>query len=435
MTDLNSKPLNVAIIGAGVSGLTVAYLLRQHGGKTASGQDRFNIRVFEEDTRIGGHTATIPVDVNGETLHVDTGFIVYNDWTYPNFIQLLTELGVENQPTDMTFSVSCQDTGLEYSGENLNTLFAQRKNLLSYQYWVMLSNILRFNKQAVADLDNGQIDPGTTLGEYLHKNNYSGLFTSHYLVPMCAAIWSASHDMVMKMPLLFFVKFFKNHGLLSVNNRPQWRVIKGGSSQYLRPLTQQFSDCIVTASSIESVSRTEGKVKILFKGGNVETFDHVILACHSDQAIKLLHDISKEESEILASIPYKDNSVVLHTDESILPNNRKTWAAWNYHLSSKRQDAAILTYNMNILQGFDQPKTYCVTLNADEKIDPNQVIGKFNYAHPSFSMDSVLAQSRWSDINGVNNTWFCGAYWGNGFHEDGVVSAKRVAKALGVDWN
>ncbi|MGI1678488.1 MAG: FAD-dependent oxidoreductase [Cellvibrionaceae bacterium] len=422
-----SQRKRVAIIGSGISGLTCAYLLHNYA-------KNIDITLFESEDRLGGHTATVAVKNGGDELNIDTGFIVYNDWTYPNFIRLLAEIGVENQPTDMSFSASCSDTGIEYSGNNLNTLFAQRSNLIKPTFLKMVWNIVKFNKQAIADLENGVIQEDATLGDYLAANNYNGLFTSHYLVPMCSAIWSASTQSVLSFPLLFFVKFFKNHGLLSINNRPQWRVIKGGSKSYIDPLIKTFKDRISLGARIAHVERREADVLIVEDAGKTHHFDEVVFACHSDQALRLLGDASANEKEILSAIPYSNNDVVLHTDTNLLPRNKKTWAAWNYLLTKGKEESAVLTYDMNILQGIESKHTYCVTLNATNAIDPEKILGRYQYAHPQFSLDGVRAQERWGEINGNNKTWFCGAYWRNGFHEDGVSSGRRVAEHLGAVW-
>lgn len=411
----------VAIIGAGISGLTSAYLLNRC----------CDITLFERADTIGGHTATKTFSHNGKEHAIDTGFIVYNDWTYPNFIKLLTKLGVATQPTAMGFSVSCQETGLEYAGNNLNALFAQRRNLFSPKFLRMLKDIVRFNKEALRDLKDKRISRDMTLGEYLDSNGYSPTFAHYYLVPMGAAIWSASLSAMRDFPVLFFVKFFHNHGLLNIKNRPQWRVISGGSQAYLGPLTESFTDKIVTQAGIQSIHRGANGVKIVFDDGRTEKFDSVVFATHSDQALALLADASDDEKEVLGSIPYAENSVVLHHDESLLPRRKRTWSSWNYRLNGKQNDLPVLTYDMNILQGLDEPSTYCVSLNADALIDTAKVIGRYSYAHPQFSLAGITAQDRWHDINGVNRTWFCGAYWGNGFHEDGVSSALQVAEQFG----
>lgn len=416
--------MKIAVVGAGISGLTAAYLLNK----------KYDITIFEGGDRIGGHTATKEVSVNNESYAIDTGFIVYNDWTYPNFIRLMSELGVESKPTEMSFSVSCDLSGLEYGGSDLNTLFAQRRNLLKPYYWKMLWDIVRFNKAAIADLDNNQIAQDTTLGEYLKQKGYGDAFANKYLIPMGSAIWSASTESMFNFPLLFFVRFLKNHGLLSINNRPQWRVIKGGSKEYIEPLIAGFKDNIRINSVIKSIRRDVDGVDLELENGNVERFDQVVIASHSDQALEMLEDVTVAEQEILAAIPYQENDVVLHTDDSLLPKQKLAWSSWNYWLRSDEQERAILTYDMNILQGIKAPVTFCVTLNATQEIDPEKILGRYNYSHPVFSLASVSAAKRWGEINGVNRTWFCGAYWANGFHEDGLNSGLRVAKALDIQW-
>jgi predicted NAD/FAD-binding protein len=416
--------LKIAIVGTGISGLTAAYLLHK----------THDITVYESAPSIGGHTATKTVEYCGAKYNIDTGFIVFNDWTYPNFIRLMDELGVNSKSTEMSFSVSCDQTGLEYGGNNFNTLFAQRKNILNLDYWKMLRAIMRFNKEAIEDLEQGNIDKHMTLGEYLRIKSYSKTFSDKYLIPMGSAIWSSSTDDMSDFPLQFFVNFFKNHGLLSVNNRPQWRVINGGSQEYLAPLVEGFEDRIKLNCPVKEICRENGKVLINAPDNEVEEYDHVVIACHSDQALAMLGDASTIEQELLGAIPYQNNDVVLHTDDSVLPSKRLAWSSWNYWLREEQHDQAVLTYNMNILQGIEAPCTFCVTLNATDKIDPDKILGRYKYSHPVFSMASVDAAARWSEINGVNQTWFCGAYWGNGFHEDGVASGLRVARALGVKW-
>jgi predicted NAD/FAD-binding protein len=301
----------------------------------------------------------------------------------------------------------------------------------------MINDILRFNKEAPKDLADGVARDDITLGEYLDERHYSPVFIERYLIPMGAAIWSASTSVMQQFPLRFFINFFKNHGLLSVNNRPQWRVIKGGSAAYLPTLIQPFSDKIRLDNPVASVQRTANdKVVVTTQTGHVEEYDQVVLACHSDQALAMLQDVDENEQAILGAITYKDNEVVLHTDDTLLPSNKKTWSSWNYKITDSAINDAppVLTYNMNILQGLDAPCTFCVTLNKTDAIDPEKILGVYHYSHPVFSVDVVAAQQRWQEINGHRNTWFCGAYWANGFHEDGVKSAVRVATALGIDW-
>lgn len=412
--------MNIAIIGAGISGLTAAYYLRH----------KHNITVYEAAPRIGGHTATVDVEHKGQHYAIDTGFIVYNDWTYPNFIELMQELGVETQPAEMSFSVRCDESGLEYGGNNLNTLFAQRRNLLRPSFHRMLRDILRFNREAIRDLESGRISATTTLGEYLADNRYGEAFIYQYLLPMGCAIWSASTERMVDFPLLFFTRFFKNHGLLSVNDRPQWHVIKGGSRRYLDPLIREFSAAIRLEARIASVRRREDSIELVMANGLAVQYDQVIFGCHSDQALGLLDDASKAEREALEAIPYQSNEVVLHTDESLLPRHRAAWSSWNYWLRDRQQERAVLNYNMNILQGLKADTTFCVTLNATESISPDKIIDSFNYSHPVFSLESVAAAQKIQDFNGLNRTWFAGAYLGNGFHEDGVVSGRRAADAI-----
>lgn len=416
--------MRIAIIGSGISGMGAAYLLnKQH-----------DITLFESNDKLGGHTATVDVSVDGKEYAIDTGFIVYNEATYPLFIRLLEELGVQTQPTSMGFSVRCYKTGLEYAGNNLNTLFAQRKNLLSPYFIRLVKDILRFNKEAKEDLASGTLPANATLGDYLEANNYSDGFINHYLVPMGAAIWSASTKTMMAFPLLFFVRFFKNHGLLETKERPQWYTLIGGSREYIEPLTQSYADKIRLSSPVLSVKRDEDGVTVLTKHGE-ERFDHIVFACHSDQTLSILgQGATAEEREILSAIPYQMNDVVLHTDTNMLPKKRLCWSSWNYLLTDYEQSLPALTYDMNILQRIESDHTFCVTLNHTDEIDSDKILGRYRYAHPVFTVEGINAQARWSEINGQNRSSFCGAYWRNGFHEDGFDSAVKVAKDLGVDW-
>ena len=412
--------MKIAIIGSAISGLTCAHLLhRQH-----------QVTVFEASAWVGGHTHTVDVEVGGQQHAIDTGFIVFNDWTYPNFIQLLDRLGVASQPTEMSFSVHDPVSGIEYNGNNLNSLFAQRGNLISPAFWRMLGDILRFNRQALADLEHKRIAADTTLGSYLKANHYSRRFVEHYIVPMGSAIWSMSLADMLDFPLQFFVRFCKNHGLLSVNNRPQWRVIKGGSRSYIAPLTAGFAEQIRTRCPVVRVERDLSGVTVHSTAGS-ERYDRVVFACHSDQALALLAVPSPAEQAVLGALRYADNDVVLHTDTRLLPDRPLAWASWNYRLGGSSRQPAAVTYNMNILQGIHSPTTFCVSLNQTEAINPESILGRFSYAHPQYSLAGLAAQSRWQELNGEQHTFYCGAYWGNGFHEDGVVSAMRVARALG----
>ncbi|MGD8977702.1 MAG: FAD-dependent oxidoreductase [Gammaproteobacteria bacterium] len=403
--------MKIAVIGTGIAGNVAAYhLAKDH-----------EITVFEAADYVGGHTNTVDVEHGGRRYAVDTGFIVFNDWTYPEFIHLMDELGVASQPSSMSFSVSCDKTGLEYNGTSRNALFAQRSNLLRPSFYRMIADILRFNREAPALLDDP--DNGVTLGQYLADGGYTRRFIEHYIVPMGAAIWSAKPDGLIHMPAAFFVRFFHNHGMLNIRNRPTWRVIRGGSREYLQPLIAGHRDRIRLRCPVQWIRRDAGGVQIKARDCEPERFDQVFLACHSDQALALLADASPLEREVLGAIPYQKNEAVLHTDETLMPKRRLAWAAWNYHLLSRQQERVALTYNMNILQSLDAPCQFCVTLNNSEAIDPSTVIERFDYDHPILNSEAVAAQQRHGEVNGVNRTYFCGAYWRFGFHEDGVVSA------------
>ncbi|GLT16201.1 NAD(P)/FAD-dependent oxidoreductase [Vibrio algivorus] len=413
---------NIAIIGSGISGLTSAYLLsREH-----------NVTVFEKNNYIGGHTATKDIEVDGKCYAIDTGFIVYNERTYPNFIKLLNQLGITEQKTEMSFSVMNPSANLEYNGSTINTLFAQRSNLFKPSFWRLILEILRFNKLCKALYERDDIDVELTLGDFLKQHKFNQAFSQNYILPMGAAIWSSSLVEMTQFQLKFFVRFFYNHGLLDIQNRPQWFVIPGGSKQYIYPLIQSFENNIELNSQIKSVSRTDSGVTLLFEDGHSKQFDEVVFACHSDQALHLLSDSNAQEQEILSSMPYRDNQVVLHTDTNLLPKRRLAWASWNYHLDSNQNRPACVTYNMNILQGLESDTTFCVTLNNTDRIDTNKILQTFNYSHPIFNQNSLAAQQRRLEICGKNNTHFAGAYWHNGFHEDGVRSAVEVAQRFGI---
>ncbi len=405
---------DIAIIGSGISGLTCAYTLAPHN----------NIRVFEAADYIGGHTHTVRVEKDGEVSDIDTGFIVFNDRTYPNFIRLMGELGVRYQPTEMSFSVKNDALDLEYNGNNLNSLFAQRRNLLRPRFWSMVLEIVRFNKEVRKAASDGDT---RTIGEFLEAAEYSEMFKENYLLPMISAIWSMGLKSCMAFPLQFFVRFFDNHGLLDITNRPQWYTIEGGSSSYIQPLTAGFIDRISLNSPVLGVERSDNKVH-LRTAEETTVFDEVIFACHGNQALALLAQPSAEERSVLQEFQTSRNDVVLHTDISFLPRRKLGWASWNYNLVDAAQEQTTLTYNMNILQCLQKKHTYLVTLNQD--IAAEHILQSFTYHHPIFTLGSIKAQQQWQSISGKNNSHFCGAYWFNGFHEDGVKSALRVCSTL-----
>ena len=412
--------MKIAIIGSGISGLTSAYLLNR----------KHDVTIFEANDYIGGHTHTHNIDIDGSSYSVDTGFIVYNEKTYPNFIKLLDELNIQRQLSTMGFSVKSATQDYEYAGESLNTLFAKRTNIFRISFWRMLYEMYHFGKKA--DSHGCGLDVSMTLGDYLIDKNYSSEFINYFIIPMGAAIWSTPANRVLNMPAYFFIKFFYNHGMLEIKNRPNWWVVKNGSSEYIKKIILGFEDKIYLSTPVHKVSRVEDGVEIvLSKNENTLKFDCVVFATHSDQALAILEDPSSAEKDILGSIPYQKNKVLLHTDSSVLPRRKLAWASWNYQLDSDPNAPVILTYNMNILQTIEANKTFCVTLNDIDSVNENKILKKITYHHPLFTVKAIEAQKRKSEISGVNNTYYCGAYWRNGFHEDGVMSALDVCSFFG----
>ena len=402
--------MKIAIVGAGISGNVAARALhRQH-----------DIAVFEAAGHVGGHTHTHSIESGAERHEIDTGFIVFNHRTYPRFVALLDELGVASQPAPMSFSVRNEASGLEYNGTSLDGLFAQRRNLLRPSFHRMLRDILRFNREAPELLDGEQ---EFSLHEYLREKRYSAAFIRDYLVPMGAAIWSAEPARLLDFPARFLVRFFHNHGMLSVNARPQWRVVRGGSARYVEKLVAPFRHRIRLNAPVVSVRRLADRVLVRVFGAEPERFDYVFFACHADQALAMLADATPLEREVLGAMQYQENEAVLHTDASLMPRSRRAWAAWNYHVPAHPSGPATVTYNMNILQGLAARETYCVTLNRTREIDPRRVLKRLAYQHPVFTPQAVAAQRRQAEVNGARRSFFCGAYWRFGFHEDGVASA------------
>ena len=423
LADFHMKK-NIAIIGSGISGLTCAHLLHQ----------QHNITLYEANDYIGGHTATKDVTVNGQSRAIDTGFIVFNDWTYPNFIKLLTRLGVEYQPTEMSFSVRHEGTNIEYNGHNLNTLFAQRRNLFRPRFWKIVKDIVRFNNLCKETIEQEQDTSSQTLSSFIREHVFSEEFSEHYIYPMCAAIWSASLEQTKAFPLTFFLQFFNNHGLLNINDRPQWYTIKGGSREYVAPLIKPFADRIRLSTPVKRVEHSNGGVAVTSMDGQTDQYDEVIFACHSDQALAMLAAPTDDQQRILGAIGYAENDVVLHYDTRQLPQRKAAWASWNYRLTGdpqEQQRPAAVTYDMNILQRLDAEETFCVSLNT-QGIQANKVLGTYRYAHPQFSPTMVSAQQQRETICGVDGVHFCGAYWYNGFHEDGVRSALDVCERFGA---
>ncbi len=409
----------IAVVGGGISGLVAAYLLhRDH-----------HLTLFEANDYIGGHTHTLEVEQDGCCYAVDTGFIVFNEPNYPQFNRLLRRLGVASQPTQMGFSVKCGRTGLEYASTPLSSLLAQRRNALRPSFYRMLADILRFNREAPELLRDP--DDATTLGNYLADNGYSKAFVQHHIIPLGAALWSARPDRMYEFPAHYFVQFFANHAFLQMRGRTPWRVIKGGSQCYVEALIHPFRARIRVNCPVASVRRLHQGVEVRPRTGQPECFDEVILAVHSDQALRLLADPTPAERQVLGAMPYQANEVVLHTDASVLPKRRRAWASWNYYIPPDEGCPATVTYNMNILQSLESRRPFCVSLNRTDDIAPERIIARMTYHHPVYSPASVAAQQQRSRIDGIDRIHYCGAYWGFGFHEDGVVSALAVARHFG----
>ncbi|MEX2954273.1 NAD(P)/FAD-dependent oxidoreductase [Serratia fonticola] len=413
--------MKIAIIGSGIAGLTCAWRLAGH----------HQVTLFEAEPTVGGHTATVDVSTPQGTYAIDTGFIVYNDRTYPRFMGLLSELGISGQKTQMSFSVHNPQSGLEYNGHTLTSLFAQRRNLVNPAFWGLLRDIMRFNRLAKEALA-GDVNENATLETFLEQHGFSAFFARHYILPMGAAIWSSSLQEMRRFPLPLFLRFFEHHGLLDVTQRPQWYVVPGGSREYVRAILTQLGDRLTLHlnAPVQQVTRHNGGVEIQLAQSS-HTFDQVIFACHSSQALAMLADPTPAESEVLGDIGWQHNEVVLHSDPRWLPVRERAWASWNYRLSERDQASACVTYNMNILQGLPEGSPlFCVTLNPEAPVDERYVWKRFVYEHPMFNPQSWRAQSRRGEINGHQRSWFCGAYWYNGFHEDGVRSALDVVKGI-----
>lgn len=414
--------MRIAIVGGGISGLAAAWLLsREH-----------EVELFEREARLGGHTHTHKVTMDGREYTVDTGFIVYNNENYPLLKRLFDELGVASQPTNMSFSVQDARNGLEYNAGGFGNLLANPRNLFDPKFLKMIGEIKRFYKEAHHLLETEGAGP--TLGEYLREQKYSPMFIDDHLVPMVSALWSAPSTQIMNFPGKYLIRFMRNHHMLQINGRPEWRTVTGGSSRYVDLMRKDWKVTERLDTPVLRILREEDFVRLATDDGE-ERFDHVVLACHSDQALALLGDPSENETSILGAIPYQKNDVVLHTDARMLPKKKKAWAAWNAHVPVQPSTDCTVSYCMNILQSIDAPEPLIVTLNRTAEIDPDKIIARMNYQHPVYTSQSIAAQNRRVAINGQRRTWFTGAYWRYGFHEDGLRSAISVAKALDVEWH
>lgn len=415
--------MKVAVVGSGISGLLSAWLLHRGGHE---------VWLIEADHRLGGHTHTVPVARGGRTWQIDTGFIVFNEVNYPGFTRLLRELGVTSQPSIMSFSVRDDASGFEYGGHDFNSLFAQRRNLLNPRHWGMLRDILRFNKLAASLKADDDLGDGETVGAFIARHNLGTAFRERYLLPMAGAIWSLPRQEVLAVPIAFVARFMNNHRMLQVEGRPEWRTVTGGSWTYVCAITAPFRERIRTGLRLRALRRRSTEVSLRFAHGS-ETYDAVVLALHSDQALALLEDPSAAEEQILGALPYQTNTAVLHTDQRLLPRRSAARAAWNAHIGISGNDAAV-TYDLSTLQGLCAPERFLVTLGRPAAMDPSSIIARMEYQHPRFTPGAVAARRRHAEISGHRRTYFAGAYWGYGFHEDGVQSAIRVAAQLGFTW-
>ncbi len=411
----------IAVVGSGISGLVAAYLLHSC----------HRIVLYEANDYIGGHTHTLDVEQDGRSYEVDTGFIVFNEPNYPYFNRLLQRLRVASRPTQMGFSVQCARTGLEYASTPLTSLFAQRRNVIRPSFYRMLVDILRFNRTAPSLLRHP--DDSTALGDYLLDNGYSRTFIDHHIIPLGSALWSARPERIQEFPASRFVQFFANHAFLQLWGRPSWRVIEGGSRRYVEALTHPFRDRIRINCPVVSLRRLDQGVEVRTRSGEPERFDQAILAVHSDQALNLLADPTPAERQILEAMPYQANDAVLHTDPALLPRRRRAWASWNYYIPPDEGGRATVTYNMNILQGLESRLPFCVSLNRTSDISPGRILARMTYHHPVHSPASATAQKQRRRIDGIDRIHYCGAYWGYGFHEDGVLSALEVTRRFGSE--
>ena len=408
--------MKIAIIGSGISGLTIAHHLHSE----------HEITVYEANNYIGGHSNTVVVKEQHHSVPIDTGFIVFNDWTYPNFESLLKTINVNIENSEMSFSAKCSKTGFEWCGNGIKGLVFNQSNWHQIKSYQILFDFLRFNRLSKKLLDEDAID--CTLGKFLKENKFSQTFIDYYIIPMGAAIWSSTAQDIHNYPAHSYLRFFRNHGLLNISHRPQWKTISGGSKEYVSKLTEPFSDRIKLNCAVEKITRQGGGVTIHTANDSPRHFDHVFMACHSDQALQMLERPTALEHQILKSIEYQFNLATLHTDSRLMPSNKDAWSSWNYLLPENDNEHVKVTYYMNRLQNLNTQQNYFVSLNLEKQIDPSKVIRHIAYMHPVFNQQAINAQNQFSEINGIKNTWYCGAYWRNGFHEDGVWSAKQALK-------
>ncbi len=414
--------MKIAIIGSGIAGLTSAYTLAP----------AHRVTVFEANAYLGGHTNTVDVFEGDRTIPVDTGFIVFNQPNYPNLCRLFDQLDVKARESDMSFSVGCERSGIEYNGSNLDSLFVQRRNLARPSHWRMLADILRFHREAPAELQ-GALSDSVTVKGYLSARRYSDAFRQRYLLPLGASLWSCSAARFSNFPMRFVIEFLHNHRMLQVDRRPLWKTVVGGSREYVRKLVSTLEADIRLNTPVKAVRRRGGGIEVESASGELERFDEAILACHADQSLNLLQDADGLEHDVLVRFPYQPNEVVLHTDTRLLPSRRKAWASWNYQIPAHPRSNVSVTYNMNMLQGIESERTYCVSLNLSSQIDASRIVRRLRYDHPLFVPGRSEAQRHHGELIRRRGISYCGAYWGYGFHEDGVRSALNVCAAFDRD--
>lgn len=423
--------MRIAIVGSGISGNAAAWALTQPLGNNQVSE----VVVYERRDRIGGHSCTVDIDYDGTPMNVDVGFIVYNERNYPNLVALFDHLGVETVESDMSFGVSMMDGEFEWSGKSLSTVFAQTKNLFSPSFWLMIRDIFRFNKQAQLDLKNGTL-AGLSMKAYLKKHNFSKVFEEKYLAPMGAAIWSTPHASILDFPAINFIQFFDNHRLMhKKSERPKWRTVVRGSRSYVSKIIAPYQQNIKLNSEVVKVVRRNGQVFVTDQNGHEDVFDHIIFAGHTDQTLKALHDASPQEKAILGAVQYRDNDVYLHRDKNLMPKRRSVWSAWNYiETPDETQDKSgvCVSYFANMLQNIDETNPVFVSLNPAIPPRSDLTFAKHQFAHPQFNNEALTAQQTLNEIQGRNNTWFCGAWCGYGFHEDGLKSGLEIAERLGA---
>jgi predicted NAD/FAD-binding protein len=411
--------VNVAIVGSGISGLTAAHVLSK----------RHKVTVFESGNYVGGHTNTIDVSEGDRIIPVDTGFIVFNQPNYPNLCRLFSHLGVESRDSDMSFSVRCDRSGIEYNGNSLDSLFIQRANLFRPSHWRMIAEIIRFHRRAPADLRSG-LDDSVTVSGYLARHRFSSAFERRYLLPLGASLWSCSAAQFSTFPMRFVIEFLDNHRMLQVDGRPVWKTVRGGSREYVRRLIAQMNADVRLNTPVAGVRRKATGVEVRLADGRSKRFDEVVMSCHADQSLELVEDADGLEHDVLVRFPYQRNEVVLHTDIRVLPAREKAWASWNYQIPARTRSNVTVSYNMNMLQGIESERTYCVSLNLSTEIDPSKVIRRIRYEHPLFTPGRSVAQNHHGELVRRRGISYCGAYWGYGFHEDGVRSALSVCAAF-----